>query len=362
MKIEKLKERIKDVKDPRRTKCGNVRHKLEDIIIIGLCCVICGGEDYVDMEEFGKEREDFLRNFLELPNGIPDSDTFRRLFEKLDPMELSECLVNWLEAELPERCTIAIDGKTIRGSATPTHKAYHVVSAFVAESQITLGEVTVDEKSNEITAVPELLDLFYLDDTIITADAMSCQKNIVEKIISNNADYVIGLKGNQRSLYKFAEKYFKENTESLISEITNDRKNETRKYYLETNIENYPKITEWRGLKAIGMVVLETQKGDKICREIRYFITSLTNLKEFSDAVRKHWSIENQLHWSLDVIFREDASRAKKDNSPLNMNVLRKTALSLLNKAKSGRLSKRKLMFKASLNPDVLLKILFAFS
>lgn len=145
MNIDELKGRLKSLDDPRRTNRGNYRHKLEDIIIIGLCSVICGGEDFVDMEDFGKEREDFLRKFLELPNGIPDSDTFRRVFEKLDPEGLSECLVNWLEVELPERCIIAVDGKTIKGSKSKAHKAYHVVSAFVADNHITLGEVTVDE-------------------------------------------------------------------------------------------------------------------------------------------------------------------------------------------------------------------------
>lgn len=356
MKIEKLKGRLKSLDDPRRTNCGNIRHKLEDIIIIGLCSVICGGEDFVDMEEFGKEREDFLRKFLELPNGIPDSDTFRRIFEKLDPAKLSECLVNWLEIEFPERCIIAVDGKTIKGSANKSHKAYHVVSAFVAENQITLGEVCVDEKSNEITAVPELLDLLYIDNAIITADAMSCQKSITEKIISQNADYVIGLKANQRSLYKFAEKLFETGIDLPFAE-TKDRK-ATRKYYLSTDVENFSKIAEWRGLKAIGKVISETKNG----REIRYFISSLTNINEFAEAVRKHWTIENNLHWSLDIIFHEDASRAKKDNSPLNLNVLRKTSISLLNKAKYGRLSKKKLMFKASLNPEVLLKILLSFA
>ena len=153
MKIDELKGRLKSLDDPRRTNRGNYRHKLEDIIIIGLCSIICGGEDFVDMEDFGKEREDFLRQFLELPNGIPDSDTFRRMFEKLDPEGLSECLVNWLEVELPERCVIAVDGKTIKGSKSKEHKAYHVVSAFVADNHITLSEVTVNEKSNEITAV-----------------------------------------------------------------------------------------------------------------------------------------------------------------------------------------------------------------
>ena len=365
MKIEKLMGRLANINDPRRTNCGNILHKLEDIVIIGLCCIICGGEDFADMEEFGKEREEFLRKFLELPNGIPDSDTFRRLFERLDPQELSECLVNWLEDELPARCTVAIDGKTIRGSANKNHKAYHVVSAFVAENQITLGEICVDEKTNEITAVPELLDLLDIEDTIITADAMSCQKAIVEKTISKNADYVIGLKSNQRSLYGFAKKIFEENTNNYPVFETTQRlsgRNETRRYYLETNVAGFSKIKEWQGLKALGKVVRETENGSEVKQEIRYFITSLTDLNEFAGAVRKHWAIENNLHWSLDVIFREDASHAKKDNSPLNLNVLRKTSLSLLSKAKFGRLSKKKLMFKASLNPDVLLNILLSYS
>ena len=191
MKIEKLKEEIKNINDPRRTEYGNIRHKLEDIIIIGLCTIICGGEDYADMEEFGIEREEFLRNFLELPNGIPDSDTFRRLFEKLVPSELSRCLANWIEIERQKRCVIGLDGKTICGSGNKEHKAYHVISAFVAENQITLGELAVEEKTNEITAVPELLILIDVEGAIITADAMSCQKKIVKKIIDGKADYTI---------------------------------------------------------------------------------------------------------------------------------------------------------------------------
>ncbi len=251
MKIEKLKERLKDVTDPRRSY-GNIRHKLEDIIIIGLCTVICGGEDYADMEEFGKEREEFLRKFLELPSGIPDSDTFRRVFERINPDELSACLVDWLDAELPERCIIAVDGKTIKGSQNADHKAYHVVSAFVAESQITLGEVTVDEKSNEITAVPELLDLFWLDDTIITADSMSCQKKIVEKIVSENADYVIALKSNQRSLYNFAKQCFSSKFPCFETREHKHGRDEIRTYYLNTEIDEFPQIWQWSGLKAIG--------------------------------------------------------------------------------------------------------------
>ncbi len=214
--------------------------------------------------------------------------------------------MNWLEVELPERCVIAVDGKTIRGSQNKEHKAYHVVSAFVAGNQITLGDVTVEEKSNEITAVPELLDMLYLDNAIITADAMNCQKTIVEKIISENADYVIGLKNNQRLLYKFAEKCF-ENLPAdhpMLEFGERYRGYEiSRKYYLSNKIENYSKCKEWCGLTRIGSVVSEYSVNGLTERETRYFITSLTDLKEFANSVRKHWAIENNLYWSLDVIF-----------------------------------------------------------
>lgn len=201
MEINKLKEMLESQEsEPRRTSHGNIRHKLVDIIIIGLCTVICGGEDYADMEAFGIEREEWLRKFLDLPSGIPDSDTFRRLFERLKPQELSKCLCEWLEIEREKRSVIAVDGKTIRGSGNSKHLAYHVVSAFVTENQITLGEVTVNEKSNEIEAVPRLLEMLDIEGSIITADAMSCQKAIVEKITKKKADYVVGLKENQPTL------------------------------------------------------------------------------------------------------------------------------------------------------------------
>lgn len=362
MKIEELKEGIKNIKEPRRTGYGNIRHKLEDIIIIGLCTVICGGEDFADMEEFGKSRKEYLAKFLELPNGIPDSDTFRRVFEKIDPTELSSCLTNWISVEREKRSIVAIDGKTICGSGNTQHKAYHVISAFVAENQITLGELKVEEKANEITAVPELLNLIDVEGSIVTADAMSCQKKIVEKIIDKKADYTIGLKLNQPALYQDTEDYFNEFAEELPSKVTHDKAHgriEKREYRILTDISWLEQKYEWCGLKALGMVKSTVTDKDETHEFTRYFITSLTNLEEFSDSVRKHWSIENQLHWCLDVIFREDASRARKDNSPLNMNILRKTALNLVSQAQYKRISKKRLMFRAALEPELFLSILF---
>lgn len=362
MSIQDLKKGIKNINEPRRITHGNIRHKLEDIIIIGLCTVICGGEDFADMEEFGKSRKEFLAKFLELPNGIPDGDTFRRVFEKINPSELSECLINWISAERNKRDIVAIDGKTICGSGNTEHKAYHVVSAFVAESQITLGEICVEEKSNEITAVPELLDLIDIEGSIVTADAMSCQKKIVEKIAGYKADYTIGLKKNQPVLYKDTEDYFNEFSKEIPSKIIIEKGHgriEKREYKLLTDIEWLDNKDDWKNLNALGYVHSRIEENNEISEFTRYFITSLRDIDEFADSVRKHWSIENQLHWSLDVIFREDDSRARKDNSPLNMNVLRKTALKLVSQAQYGRISKKRLMFKAALDPEILLSILF---
>lgn len=356
MDIERLKEGIGKIKEPRRTRYGNIRHKLEDILIIGLCATLCGGEDFADMEEFGREREGFLRKFLELPNGIPDSDTFRRVFEKVNPSELSVCLVNWLSVEREKRCVVAVDGKTICGSANEKHRAYHVVSAFVAENQITLGELEVGEKSNEITAVPELLDLIDVEGAIVTADAMSCQKKIVEKIVERKADYTIGLKQNQPMLYQDTKDYMDAFSTQLPSLYTIEKGHgriEKREYKLLTDLSWLEQREDWCGLQALGMVRSTVTKKDETCEFMRYYITSLTDINEFADSARKHWSIENQLHWCLDVIFHEDASKARRDNSPLNLNVLRKTALALVSQTQYGRISKKRMMFKAVLNPDL---------
>ena len=210
--------------------------------------------------------------------------------------------------------------------------------------------------------MPELLDLIDVEGTIVIADAMSCQKKIVEKITEKNADYIIGLKQNQPALYRDTEDYFNEFQSELPVKITHDKEHgriEKREYRLLTEISWLEQKGEWSGLKSLGMVRSTVTEKDKTTEFTRFFICSLTDIDEFADSVRKHWSIENQLHWCLDVIFREDASRARKDNSPLNMNILRKTALNLVSQSQYGRISKKKLMFKAALDPDLLLKILF---
>lgn len=364
MELESLKRALQGVEDPRRTERGHILHKLEDIIIIGLCTLVCNGEDFTDMEAFGELREEWLRQFLELPHGIPDSDTFRRVFERINPEALGECLYDWLGCHWEKDTVVAIDGKTIRGSKSRSHKAYHVVSAFAAENQLVLGELVTEEKSNEISAVPELLDSLDVAGSIVTADAMSCQKTIVQKIQEGKADYVIGLKGNQPALLEDVSLYFQEFSQKLPCLVTRDKdqgRTEKREYRLLTDLSWLPERSEWAGLKAVGSVCSTVTRNGITSTDTRFFITSLTDIDRFAYAVRKHWAIENQLHWCLDVIFDEDSSRARKDMSPLNLNVLRKTALALCKHADFGpRVSMKRKRFSAALDPNRFLDILFA--
>lgn len=357
--MKKIIEKLEELTDSRR-QWGNLRHKLVDIVFIGLVSVICGGQDYEHMEDTGNGKYEWFKERLELPNGIPDSDTFRRVFERINPKELSKVLNEVIEVE---GRVVAIDGKTICGSGNADHKAYHVVSAWVTENQITLGQLETSEKSNEITAISELLEALDISGSTITIDAMGCQKQIAEKICGKGADYVLGLKANQPTLLQDVKLYFEsevtgEKTETLEKD---HGRIEQREYYLETNIDWLSCRSEWANLNGIGMVKTSviSMKTGETTQESRFYITSLTNVEQFAYTVRKHWSIESQLHWQLDVTFREDASRARKDNSPLNLNILRKEALSLLNHADLGkRVSTRRKMSRAAMDNAALNLIL----
>ena len=255
MNIQKLIEKAEKITDPRR-QYGYLQHKLVSIIIISFCAIICGAEDYEDIEEFGKARKEWLEKLLDLSKGIPDKDTFRRVFERLNPTEISECLYSWLGNRDCKNKTVNIDGKTICGSQNNFHKAYHVVSAWVSENQITLGEITVDEKSNEITAIPKLLDLIDIYGSTVTIDAMGTQTKIAEKIIKKGADYCLALKGNQTSLHEDVKLYF-ENLlpkQSVTTQEKGHGRIEKREYFLETDIDWLPQKPDWAGLNAIGAV------------------------------------------------------------------------------------------------------------
>lgn len=360
MKIQHLIEQAEKINDPRR-QYGYLQHKLVIIVIIAFYAIICGAEDYEDIEEFGNVRKEWLAKFLELENGIPDKDTFRRVFERIDPSEVAECLYGWLETREVAGKTVNIDGKTICGSKNAAHKAYHVVSAWVSENQITLGEIVVEEKSNEIIAIPKLLDFVDIEGATVTIDAMGTQTKIAEKIIEKKADYCLALKGNHSDLHDDVRFYFENQTVSN-QKITREKDHgriEKREYFLETDIDWLEQKQDWKGLCAIGAVRSTVIANDLMRIETRYFLTSLTSAERFADSVRKHWSIENQLHWQLDVTFGEDSAKARKDNSPLNWNVMRKTALPLIRNADVGKKqSVKRKMFMAALDVAVLEKIL----
>ncbi|MCC8357285.1 MAG: ISAs1 family transposase [Oscillospiraceae bacterium] len=358
--MQKLIEALNTLTDTRR-QWGNIRHKLVDIVFIGLVSVICGGTDFEHMEDTGYAKLEWFKSIIELPNGVPDSDTFRRVFERLDPQELASVLQDTVNVEGK---TVALDGKTICGSGNEQHRAYHVVSAWVTENQITLGQLVIEEKSNEIKAVPELLRMLDIEGSTVTADAMSCQKNIASKIIEKGANYVLSLKGNQQTLLEDVQLYFE--NESTPSHRTLEKDHgrvESREYFLETEIDWLQQKAEWAGLRGIGMVKssVTTMKTGESREECRYFITSLTDIQSFATAVRSHWSIENQLHWQLDVLFHEDDCRARRDNSPLNLNILRKEALRRLKQTDMGkRVSLHRKMSRASMNNDALTAVLAA--
>ena len=294
--MERLIERLGELTDTRR-QWGNLRHKLVDIVFIGLVSVLCGGTDFEHMEDTGYGKEEWFRERLELPNGIPDSDTFRRVFERLDPKEPAEILRETVDVEgkVP-----AIDGKTICGSANDRHRAYHVVSAWVAENQITLGQLAAGQKSNEITAIPELLDMLDISGNTVTIDAMGCQKQIAAKVIENHADYVLGLKENQPSLLDDVRLYFDKEAAAYTSQTKEKGHGriEQRTNYLETVIGWLSQRPDWASLNGIGMVKTNvmTMKTGEVSEGRRYFLTSHTDIDSFAHAVRSHWSIESQLH------------------------------------------------------------------
>ena len=364
MELETLKQTLKTLPDPRR-EWGNKRHKLEDILIIGLCSVLCCGEDFVDMEEFGKDREEWLRGFLELPNGIPDSDTFRRVYERVDPIALAKSLNAWLGMESPSGGrSVNIDGKTIRGSGNGKHAAYHVVSAWVSENNITLGELAVGDKSNEITAIPDLLDLIDIEGDIVTIDAMGCQTDIAQKIRQKKADYVLALKDNHPTLHEDVTDYFNwiesERPKGVAIESWKSKPEkghgrlETREI-LVAPADWLEQKDDWADIQTIIRYRCTREINGTKSVSVRHYISSFdTSAENFGDIIRGHWSVENQLHWMLDVIFREDGAKAKKDNSPLNLNVIRKMALAILKNNPIGRLSARKKMMKAARDPNFL--------
>jgi predicted transposase YbfD/YdcC len=346
-------------------------HKLGDILVIAVCAVLCGAESYPAIEDFGQEREEWLRQFLELPEGIPSHDTFNRVFRLLDPVQFQTCFLGWMQAvaEVTAGEVVAIDGKALRRSfAKGTAKrAIHMVSAWATANGVVLGQRKVDTKSNEITAIPALLDLLALKGCIVTIDAMGCQRAIAQTIVEQGADYVLALKGNQPTLAQAVERFFLtgpdaegNRTQSDYAEQTEygHGREETRRVWVSADLEAELQAVAWPGLRSIGMVQATRTLRGETSVEQRFYLSSLPpNAEQFAQAVRKHWGIENQLHWSLDVTFREDQSRLRTGHGAENFAVLRHIALNLLRQEPSPKSLPRKRL-ACALNPDYLRKVL----
>ncbi len=332
--------------------------------MIAFCAIICGAKSYHDIELFGHAKMVWLSNYLALPNGIPNADTFERIFETLDP-DVVAAKMRWiLHSDEVAGRIIAFDGKTMRGSRRADSRGIHVLSAFLTDAQIVMGEITCEEKSNEITAIPELLDMINAKNAIITIDAIGTQTKIAEKIIAQKADYCLALKGNHSDLHDDVRFYFESETidNTTISYDRGHGRTEKRTYCLETRIDWLHGRERWAGLRAIGAVTTEVLIKGKTTVETRYFITSLTDVEQFARAVRAHWGIENLLHWHLDVTFGEDSSRVRNKNAARMWNVLRKLALEHLKRHAFGGASLKSLSKLCGWDSSFLEKVVFSDS
>lgn len=360
---------FEEIEDRRQQ--GKIKYNLLEVIVMTIIAVTAGAEHWNEIAMYCKSKVEMFREkfHLVLENGVPTDDTFQRIFAIIKPEQFEKCFVNWVKSvnNISEKEIISIDGKTIRGSHNDNYSMIHIVSAWANQAGIVLGQQRVDEKSNEITAVPELLDLIDVQNCIITSDAMNCQKKTVKKIRENNCDYVICLKGNQETLHEDVKLYF-DNAEiepqfyPIYNTCTIDKGHgriEKREYFLTTDVEWIENKGEWNGLNALGMVKSTRIINDIETIEKRYFITSLSDVKIFSKSVRMHWGIENSLHWCLDVNFDEDSCRMRKDNSGENLAVIRHIALNLYKSYTKVKISMKAKRFRCSFDDDFLCSVIF---
>ena len=351
----KIQDHFAELTDPRRTK---VMYPLLNVVVIAVCAVICGADDFVAIAKFGRTKRDWLSKFLDLSAGIPSHDRFNAILAAIKPAEFEKCLLSWITSlhEITGGQVIAIDGKTLRRSYDKASgkSAIPMVSAWATENHISLGQVVVDAKSNEITAIPKLLKMLELSGALVTIDALGCQTEIAREIIHAKADYCLAAKGNQPTLHQGLVDHFNDHLDDDFARTKVRRhatrekghgRTETRWYYICPVPDDLPDRCRWPNLKAIGIAISYVLRDGKECYEVRYYILSMyISAKRFAEAVRGHWGIENSLHWQLDVTFGEDQSRIRKGHADTNFSILRRTALSFLKKettAKVGIKNKR---------------------
>lgn len=363
--VHRLPDHFRCLPDPRikRTR----RHELTDVLVIAICTLLCGGEGFNDMEDFGHAKQDWLRTFLALPHGIPSHDTFNRVFSALDPAHFLECFLAWTRSlrRAVSQEIVALDGKALR-RAIQEGGIPCMVSAWAVENGLALGQVRVSEKSNEITAVPKLLRALDLAGCIVTIDAMGCQKSIAREIIEADAEYVLALKGNHETVHEEVRACLDDailNAPRQLSYTQTFEKDhgriETRRCWQSDRLDWFADRGQWEGLRSIGVVESIRDINGKIQTERRYFLSSLSlDAVRLARAVRSHWGVENQLHWVLDVQFGEDQSRARTGHAAENLATLRRLALNLLKRDTTKKRGIRGKQKNAGWNHSYLLHLL----
>lgn len=348
-----------------------MHHLLTEVLFIAVAATLCGMDEWDDIEEWAINRENWLRKYLTLPYGIPSHHTYRRVFSVIEPKQFEKCFIEWMKevTEMTQGTVVAIDGKTMRGTAEKKSgkKGLHIVSAWCSENNLVLGQVKTSEKSNEITAIAELLDLLYIKGCIVTIDAMGTQRDIAKKIVlENKADYVLPLKDNQPTLKDEVEKYFKdadedknksykETSETVRTKEKGHGRIEERTYTFSIDTKWMDARKDWEKLSGIGKVVRKVEINGVKTEETQFYISSLTNADDFAKSVRLHWGVEST-HWNLDVTFGEDACRTRKDKAPENLAMLKRLALNMLRKdtVKYPKKSANKKRTVCILRPDYL--------
>ena len=362
--IAPFTKHLDSIKDPRR---HNIRHLLQDMLLIALCAIICGAESWNQVAEYGRSKQDWFAEFLALPNGIASHDTFGRVFAMLNPKDFENFFRMWVEdiVESIKGNTVCIDGKTLRGSRDKANgkNPIHMVSAWAADIGLVLGQLKTEIKSNEIIAIPELIKALALEGAVVTVDAMGCQKEIARTIIEEKADYVLQVKDNQKHLHEDIALFFQNPVNAhldCVETIDADHgRIETRRYATTDDISWLPGKHQWPGIKTIAMATRERDVDGTVSKEKAYFISSLENdAAAIAKSIRTHWSIENSLHWCLDISFREDQCRVRKDHAPENMAILRHMAINLIKREKSLKGGIQTKRLKAAWDHNYLLKIL----